>query len=212
MIRKLCISRWKNKKTAKVKRLSKNKKQFGESTPGAKIIESMEILITKIIMETKNTASQLRPVILDDFGIESAIEWYIIDFEKRTGISCVFKHIVKTKINNNEIETAIFRIFQETMNSICNHSINCKIEISLDISRIKILLKIKNRCIEKSKISIFHPKTLEIFWIKEQLKIFNGKLTITKKGKTEINMLIKIPLKKLKPVRGERNDQNSDSR
>ncbi len=49
-------------------------------------------LIDHTIDEVRGLATRLRPGVLDDLGLIDALDWYIADFEKRTGIACIFKH------------------------------------------------------------------------------------------------------------------------
>src|SRR5437660_6586261 len=44
-----------------------------------------------VIATVRKIATELRPPILDDLGLEAAIEWQIQEFEKRTGINCRFQ-------------------------------------------------------------------------------------------------------------------------
>src|SRR5207237_6882277 len=48
-----------------------------------------------VIATVRKIATELRPPILDDLGLEAAIEWQIQEFEKRTGINCRFQSSLK---------------------------------------------------------------------------------------------------------------------
>src|SRR6266550_8738365 len=46
--------------------------------------------VDAIIATVRKIATELRPPVLDDLGLEAAVEWQIQEFEKRTGITCHF--------------------------------------------------------------------------------------------------------------------------
>jgi len=52
----------------------------------------------KAIDEVRGMATRLRPGVLDDLGLVDAIDWYIDDFEKRSRMSCVFRHFDVPKV------------------------------------------------------------------------------------------------------------------
>jgi signal transduction histidine kinase len=48
------------------------------------------ILSDQLMDSVHNLSVELRPMMLDELGLEKAIQWYAEDFERRTGIRCVF--------------------------------------------------------------------------------------------------------------------------
>src|SRR5205823_790485 len=47
-------------------------------------------VVDQIISTVRKIATELRPGVLDDLGLEAAIEWQIQDFQRRTGVKCEF--------------------------------------------------------------------------------------------------------------------------
>jgi PAS domain S-box-containing protein len=78
-------------------------------------------LIDKTIEEVRGIAVRLRPGVLDRLGLVDALEWYTGDFEKRTGITCIFEHDGVPAINNH-VATAAYRIAQEALTNVARHS------------------------------------------------------------------------------------------
>ncbi len=82
---------------------------------------SMCDLVDKNIQDVRNMAIRLRPGVLDDLGLVDALEWYASDFERRTGITCIFEHYNVPAINET-ISTAAYRIAQEALTNVARHS------------------------------------------------------------------------------------------
>jgi len=78
-------------------------------------------LIDKTIEEVRGIAVRLRPGVLDRLGLVDALEWYTGDFEKRTGITCIFERDGISRMNNT-VSTAAYRIAQEAMTNVARHS------------------------------------------------------------------------------------------
>lgn len=96
--------------------LNKDQKQLIEKTRQA--IDSVVSAIEKV----QKISSDLRPTVLDDLGIVSAIEWQGREFEKRTGIAFHFDFRDDKVKMEEKMATEIFRIFQETMTNVARHS------------------------------------------------------------------------------------------
>lgn len=78
-------------------------------------------LIDKTIQDVRGLAFRLRPGVLDDLGLVDALELYTSDFEKRTGITCVFDH-QNVPVTSDTVATAAYRITQEALTNVARHA------------------------------------------------------------------------------------------
>ena len=92
---------------------------------------SMCELIDKTLDGIRGMATRLRPGVLDDLGLIDAVEWYTTDFEKRTGISCVFKSANVEKVPDT-VATAAYRIIQEALTNVARHSFASRVKVSIE--------------------------------------------------------------------------------
>ncbi len=70
----------------------------------------------------RQISSRLRPAVLDDIGLEAALEWQVKEFAARTG--CQFQLDLETQDLDLEAEmaTAVFRILQEALTNVARHA------------------------------------------------------------------------------------------
>jgi PAS domain S-box-containing protein len=78
-------------------------------------------LIDQTIEEVRGLAIRLRPGVLDHLGLMDALEWYTADFERRTGIACVFKQTPTGPLPDT-VATAAYRIVQEALTNVARHA------------------------------------------------------------------------------------------
>jgi signal transduction histidine kinase len=78
-------------------------------------------LIDRTIEEVRSLAVRLRPGVLDRLGLVDALEWFTSDFEKRTGITCIFEHHQVPAIKD-KVATAAYRIAQEALTNVVRHA------------------------------------------------------------------------------------------
>jgi signal transduction histidine kinase len=82
----------------------------------------------------ENVMSELRPPMLDDYGLLPALQWYGNDFARRTGIEVKIEGDERMARLVPESEIALFRITQEALNNVAKHARAHRIDIKLDRS------------------------------------------------------------------------------
>src|SRR3954469_10351630 len=74
--------------------------------------------IDSTIQMVRRIATELRPGILDHLGLGAALEWQANEFQTRTGIKCDIHTNLHDPGLHPDLNTAFFRIFQETLTNI----------------------------------------------------------------------------------------------
>jgi signal transduction histidine kinase len=79
-------------------------------------------LVDQSITEVRTMSYLLYPPMLEEMGLEMAIEWYLDGFAKRSGIKTTFEMPEPVGRVERDAELAIFRILQESLTNIHRHS------------------------------------------------------------------------------------------
>jgi signal transduction histidine kinase len=79
-------------------------------------------LVGACIKEVRTMSYLLHPPVLDDFGLASALRWYVEGFSARSGISVRLDLADELPRFPSEIETTLFRIVQEGLTNVHRHS------------------------------------------------------------------------------------------
>ena len=74
------------------------------------------------IKEVRTIAYLLYPPMLEEMGLKSAISWYVDGFSKRSGIRTTFDIPEEFGRLPRHVETAIFRVLQESLTNVHRHS------------------------------------------------------------------------------------------
>ena len=134
--------------------------------------KTIEILIGTI----RKIASSLRPSVLDDFGLVSALEWQCREFQNLNGIRCTFTYEFEDKGLNADIATELFRIAQESLTNVMRHSKADTVLVNLTEDDKYIFLTVKDNGIgfdtEKKK------NTLGLIGLRERAISVGGQLII----------------------------------
>ncbi|ETX12485.1 histidine kinase [Marinomonas ushuaiensis DSM 15871] len=95
-------------------------------------------LISQTINEVRQISHNLRPTLLDDLGLDTAIRSLIDQFSERTGINVEYHSDVTDEVAD-EVETSIYRLTQESLTNIEKHA---------EASVVSLILLQKNQKIE----------------------------------------------------------------
>lgn len=101
------------------------------------------LLVDEAIANVRELSQLLRPVILDDFGLEAGLRWLTEKFAQRTGLELEFDSNMPGRLPD-ETETHLFRIAQEALTNIARHSGASRVALSLSAEREKVWLRIED--------------------------------------------------------------------
>ncbi len=82
----------------------------------------------------ENVMSELRPPMLDDYGLLPALQWYGKQFSNRTGIRVEVHGDERMERQTPAVEIALFRIAQEALNNIAKHAHAGSVDVRLERS------------------------------------------------------------------------------
>jgi PAS domain S-box-containing protein len=94
----------------------------------------------------RDLSVDLRPPVLDDLGLATALRWYVDRFAKRTDsqVELLINLPEQLERFSRELETACFRITQEALTNIVRHANASEIVIQLARNENQLLLSIKD--------------------------------------------------------------------
>lgn len=97
------------------------------------IQDNMEV-IDEAVDQVRDLSVDLRPLLLDDFGLPVALRWYLDRQTKRCAIATEFTShsLCEDDRFSTELETACFRIVQEAVTNVVRHTRASRIVVTLE--------------------------------------------------------------------------------
>ena len=126
----------------------------------ARISDSMD-MAKLCTSEIRTMSYLLHPPLLDEMGLLTAISWYAEGFAERSGIR-VDLEIPETFARlPSEIETALFRVVQQSLANIHRHSgsMVALIRINVDADAVRVEIRDEGRGISPEVLAGFHSGT-----------------------------------------------------
>lgn len=149
--------------------------------------------IGKSLSTTLRMMDNLRSEVLYLMGIIEAINIYSDEFEVRNHIKCEFVTTLTALSLDKNQETSLFRIFQNGMSNIAEHSKATAVKINLYLTDNKLVLKIEDNGIG------FEPKVdskssgTGLLFMDERAKLLGGELIVNSVINKGTTLIVEIP-------------------
>lgn len=168
-----------------------------QSKPLHEKARAMAANIDETIRAVRRIATELRPGLLDTAGLLAALEWQASQFQTQTGIVCEVKAETKDTLWDQELNTALFRIFQEALTNVIRHAQATKVEVRLAEADGHVVLEVKDNGRGISETEIHNTKSIGLLGIHERAALLGGTLRIEGergKGTTLTARISKAPV------------------
>ncbi len=93
----------------------------------------------------RNMSLNLRPAMLDDFGLVSTLHWYFERYKSQTGISVDFRQTGADRRFDQQKEIALYRITQEALTNVARHAGVKSVLVELIIEQDRVTLRIRDK-------------------------------------------------------------------
>ena len=149
-----------------------------DSSQKKESFQSLAAMVGDTILSIQRISTELRPQILDVFGLGEAIFWQSQEYQKRTRI-----HFDCSGVNNDihlsqEKAVALFRVFQETLTNIFRHAKATVVIIQLYRDNGNTVLKVRDNGVGFPPEKINNAKSLGLLGIRERLRMWQGTVHI----------------------------------
>jgi two-component system sensor histidine kinase UhpB len=97
----------------------------------ARLEDSLKLL-EETALHIRDVMAELRPPVLDDYGLLAALQWYGEQFTKRTGVPSVIQGAEATPRLPLPLEAALFRVTQEALTNVARHAQARQVTVTLE--------------------------------------------------------------------------------
>jgi len=148
-------------------------------SPAKEKLDGTRALAADILAIVREMTLQLRPRILDDFGLRPALEWHIELFQKRTGIAIEREFSLPPERLSLDLETTIFRMVQEALNNIARHTCVLLANVTLVHDGEWLMAEVTDRGPGFDvAVALARYDSLGLVGLKERVELAGGRLEI----------------------------------
>jgi signal transduction histidine kinase len=154
---------------------------------------AMSAQIDQTIQTVRRIATALRPGVLDSAGLLAALEWQANEFEKQTGIQCRVHAAIPDTLWDEDLNTAFFRIFQETLTNIIRHAKATQVKVQLSEAGRDFMLEVKDNGRGISEAEIRNTTSIGLLGMRERAGLLGGTVTWRGQPGRGTTVTVRIP-------------------
>lgn len=151
------------------------------------------------VQEIRRAILALRPIWLEREGLMPALRKFVQDFEEQTRLQVELSLLGRPKQLSSELESALFRLVQESLNNVGKHANAKRVGISLDfrpIGTVDVVIEDDGRGFDPAAVAAGARTSggLGLLQMKERLEAVGGNLTIATRLGEGVRVEAVLPL------------------
>ncbi len=163
-----------------------------------------EELLAQTIEDIRTLTFELRPSMLDDFGLIPTLRWYVDSYSKRSNIKVSLKAKDKRYRFLPEVEVTLYRIVQEALTNVAKHAMATEAFVLVSQKNATVILSVRDngRGFDPAKV-LSAPRGIGLLNIKERVDMLGGSFEISSRTKKGTTLTINIPFSEVKYEEGQ---------
>lgn len=158
-------------------------------------------LINDLIERVRQLSINLRPQMLDDLGLITALDWHLKRYQKQTGIAVQFRHTPMPERLESALETAIFRIVQEALTNVARHARVQEVRVRLWANAGRAGVQIEEAGAGFDVASVLAGRASSgVAGMKERTELLGGEFTLESSPGQGTCLTVEFPMREGHPV------------
>jgi signal transduction histidine kinase len=156
--------------------------------------EELRELVVSTLQDVRRLAVELRPTALDDFGLVAALERLAGSFSEQTGISVDFQTALADERLPAEVETALYRIVQESLTNVVKHARARRVSILLARREgaVKAVVEDDGRGFDPTEL---RDDGFGLVGMRERLALIGGRLEVESGPEAGTTIAAEVPIR-----------------
>ncbi len=157
-------------------------------------MEEVRQLIAQTLDDVHNLAVELRPSVLDDLGLEAALQRHIQDYRRRFHLDIDFIAVGLDERLPSATETALYRIVQEGLTNIARHAQAHTASILLERRNGRVRVIIEDDGQGFALQQAVGSGRLGLYGMRERAELLDGTFTIESEPGQGTSIFVEVPL------------------
>ncbi len=153
-------------------------------------------IVDEVLQDVRKLSQALRPVILDDFGLDSGLRWLCERFTQRTQIPVEYS-CNSTGRFGEALETHYFRITQEALTNIARHSGATSASVKLSVMDDLVYLTITDNGVGLKSNSVQRSPSLGMVGMRARARQLEGDLQVENLPEGGLRIQVEAPLRQM---------------
>ncbi|MFY8084477.1 MAG: sensor histidine kinase [Rubrivivax sp.] len=168
--------------------------QVATGTGSARRIASMKDLIDETIVAVRRISDDLRPLMLDDLGLNAAVESLARTAAERMDIEVTVRRDEHDPQVHPGVATALYRMVQEALTNVARHAHATDVNIDLRVADSHVVLVVEDNGIGLPADALRREGSWGLRGLRERVALFGGTLMLDNAPGSGARLTVRLPL------------------
>lgn len=156
-------------------------------------IASMIEMVDETVASVRRIATDLRPLMLDDLGLNAAIEWLANGWARRMGIAVQLRLGKTDPALGEAASIALYRMVQEALTNVARHARATEVQIEIRCHAGELVLTVQDNGTGFAEQSMYQEGSHGLMGMRERAYMLGGKFEIGTSGGGG-RIMVRLPL------------------
>jgi len=158
-------------------------------------VTGMLAMLDETVAAVRRIASDLRPLMLDDLGLNAAIEWLARDMARRTGIDIRVRLDDAHPPPTGRLATALYRMVQEGLTNVARHARARRVDVALRRHGDTLVLSVTDDGVGLPESGPVRDDAYGLMGMRERAALLGGSLELVNaEGAAGARLTVRVPL------------------
>jgi signal transduction histidine kinase len=161
-------------------------------------LDEVRALAQRTLDRIRTQSRMLHPVILDDFGLQQAVTWYVGEFGRQHGVEARFDPDGELGTLPQETTIHLYRIVQEALNNVARHARASRAVVRLSQSRAGVVLEIEDNGVglagDAATARGAARGGIGITSMRERAELMGGALSLGRGSEGGLRVTVRVPV------------------
>ena len=163
-------------------RLELARASFDDPPAARSILNEVKTMVTGAIASVRQFSRDLRPLTLEDLGLIPAMQYLVNQLAHSEGVDVLLSVEGETGALPSDMEVAIYRILQETLNNVKKHANATEVNVSVIFSEDQIILTVHDNGqgfeVPEAMTDFASTGSFGMMGLQERAQLFNGNVVV----------------------------------
>lgn len=173
--------------------LALNKMRKGDNSATDDLKQGLAVM-NQAIQEVRRISHDLRPSLLDDMGLTSALKNLLEEYEMRTGIQVSTDLNFPTQRLADDIEITLYRVVQEALCNVEKHADANKVTLKTWVQGGHVWVALKDNGVGFDQRTCQHTSGIGLRNMHDRIELLSGELLLSSVRGQGTQLRVKLPL------------------
>ena len=154
-------------------------------------------IVEALVARIRDLSLDLRPAMLDDWGLYAAVRWYAGRQAERAGITIRVRGNVGDERLPSDVETTCFRVVQEAVTNALRHARATRLDIRLSRDPTHIGVEVVDDGagfdVHDARHAANHGESLGLLGMEERVRLLGGEITLSSRPGAGTTITVSLP-------------------